>query len=315
MPRVVVARDYGEADVLDVVEVPATPIGTGEARVRIMAAGVNPIDWKQYAPAFYGGDRGRLPLRLGSEAAGVVVEAAYGAAGPAGPVRVGDEVIVFSVGGAYASEVTVSAAALLPKPPEMTWEQAASLMLAGTTAMHAVVASRLRKGETLLVHAAAGGVGQMLCQIAAAWDVKVIGTARERDHEMLRGWGVEAVTFGDGLADRVRAAAPGGVDAAIDLVGTREAIEVSTGCLRDSNRLLSTVHNDVTSDLGVRVIGGTGPDHGSDIRMAARLDLVALVERGQLQVSVTQTFALDEVADAHRKSRSGSAQGKLVLLS
>ncbi|MFC1443090.1 NADP-dependent oxidoreductase [Streptacidiphilus sp. N1-10] len=315
MPRVVVARDYGEAEVLDVVEVPATPVGAGEARVRIMAAGVNPIDWKQYAPAFYGGDRDRLPLRLGSEAAGVVVDAAYGATGPAGPVRTGDEVIVFPVGGAYASEVTVSAAALVPKPPEMTWEQAASLMLAGTTAMHAAVAARLRKDETVLVHAAAGGVGQMLCQIAAAWGVKVIGTARERDHEMLRGWGVVPVMFGDGLADRVRKlAAAGGVDAAIDLIGTREAVEVSNGCLRDSDRLLSTVHNDVTSELGVRVIGGVGPDHGNDIRMAARSELVALVERGQLQVNVTQTFALDDVADAHRKSRSGSAQGKLVLL-
>ena len=312
MTQIAIARDYGNADVLDVLTVPTTPVGTGEARVRIMAAGVNPLDWKLYSPDGYGGDPDKLPLRLGLEAAGVVVEAGHGAVGPAGPLNVGDEVIAFRIGGAYASDVTVSAAGLVPKPSGLTWEQAASLMQTGTTAMHALIATRVRKGDTVLVHAAAGGVGQMVVQIAAAWGVHVVGTAAERDHALLRSWGAKAIVYGDGLGGRVRDAAPGGIDAAIDLVGTREAIDVSSELVPDRSRFVSSVSNEHTTQRNVRVISSA--DDGEDIRMAARFDLLGLAERGQLEVNVGATFALADVAAAHRKGQSGTASGKLVLV-
>ena len=314
MPHIVIAKDYGGVEVLDVVDVPITPIGVGEARVRIKAAGVNPLDWKLYSPDAYGGDQDKLPLRLGFEAAGVVVEVGEGAVGPAGPLSIDDEVIAFRVGGAYATEVTVAAAALLPKPSALSWEQAASLMLAGTTAMHAVRASDVRERDTLLVHAAAGGVGQMVVQIAVARGAHVIGTAAERDHDLLRRWGVEPVTFGDGLAERVRGAARDGVDAAIILVGTAEAVDVSTEFVPDPRRVVSTVGSDATTHHHVRVIGAPGPDHGEDIRMAARSELIQLVEQGQLEINVESTFALRDVAAAHRRSQNGDARGKLVLV-
>ncbi len=314
MPHVVIAKDYGGAETLDVLEIPTTPIGVGEARVRIKAAGVNPLDWKLYSPDGYGGDLEKLPLRLGFEAAGVVVEVGEGANGPAGPISVDDEVIAFRIGGAYATEVTVAAAALLPKPPALTWEQAASLMLAGTTAMHAIRAADVGRGDTVLVHAAAGGVGQMVVQIAVARGARVIGTAAERDHDLLRGWGVEPIVFGDGLADRVRDAAPDGVDAAIILVGTAEAVDVSTGFVPDRRRVVTTVGSNAANEHDVRVIGAPGPDHGEDIRMAARSELLDLIEQGQLKINVEKTFALDDVASAHRYSQSGDARGKLVLV-
>ena len=314
MPQVVIATGYGDPDVLDVMSVPTIPIGVGEARVQIKAAGVNPLDWKLYSPDGYGGDQDKLPLRLGFEAAGVVVEVGEGAVGPAGPIEVNDEVIAFRIGGAYATEVTVAAAALLPKPSVLTWEQAASLMLAGTTAMHAILAAEVGRGDTVLVHAAAGGVGQMVVQIAVGRGARVIGTAAERDHEMLRRWGVEPITFGDGLADRVRVAAPDGVDAAIILVGTAEAVTVSTDFVRNPRRVVTTVGSEVAKEHQVRVVGAPGPDHGEDIRMAARADLIDLVEQGQLEITVKKTFALDDVAAAHRHSQSGEARGKLVLV-
>ena len=252
MPEIVIAKDYGGPEVLEVVSVPVVPVGAGEVRIEIRAVGVNPIDWKMYSPGDYGGDPDDLPLRLGYEAAGVVVDASHDPTGATGPINEGDEVIAFPVAGAYASEITVAAAGVVHKPDELSWEIAASIMLAGTTAMHALRATRVRKGETLLLHAAAGGVGQMAVQIAAAWGVRVIGTAAEEDHELLSAWGATPIVFGDGLADRVRDVQGEGIDVAIDLIGTDEALDVSTAFLPDPSRLVTTVNNEQTTSRGVR---------------------------------------------------------------
>ena len=313
MPEIVIAKNFGGPEVLETISVPGLSAGTGEARIEIRASGVNPIDWKTYSPGDYGNDPDKLPLRLGFEAAGVVTEAGYGAAGPTGPVKEGDEVIAFTVDGAYATEITVAADALVHKPAELPWAQAATLMLAGTTAMHALRATDVQKGQTLLVHAAAGGVGQMVAQIAAAWGVRVIGTATERDHELLRGLGAHPVMFGEGLADRVHDAGEEGIDAAIDLVGTDEALDVSIAFVPDRERFVTTVNNESTTNRGVRKLGAPGPDQGQDIRMQARTELLELVKGGQLEVNVQKTFALVDVAAAHRLSQSGDASGKLVL--
>src|SRR5947209_17416843 len=221
MSRVVVATAFGGPEVLSVVEQPDGPPGPGEAVLEIRAAGINPADWKSYTGAF-GADPSRLPLRLGFEAAGVVSAVGEGATGPAGPLAVGDGGIASRVSGAYADRLVVPAAAVVPKPAALDWPAAAGLMLTGATAVHALTATGVGEGDTVLVHGAAGGVGLALVQLARARGARVIGTAGGHSADLVTRLGGDPVRYGEGLADRVRALAPDGVDAAIDAVGTDE---------------------------------------------------------------------------------------------
>jgi NADPH:quinone reductase-like Zn-dependent oxidoreductase len=136
---VVIAAGYGGPEVLKVADQPAGEPGPGQALIAVRAAGVNPVDYKAYSGAF-GADPARLPIRLGSEAAGVVTAAGPGAIGPAGPVTAGQEVIAYRAPGAYAAELVVPAQSLVPKPEVLDWAQAAGLMLTGATAWHALAA-------------------------------------------------------------------------------------------------------------------------------------------------------------------------------
>lgn len=158
MSAVVIATAFGGPEVLSVVDQPAGQPGPGEARIQVRAAGVNPVDWKQYSGRM-GADPSRLPLRLGAEAAGLVTAAGPDAVGPAGPVRVGDEVIAFRAPGAYAAELIAPAGALVPKPATLDWAPASGLMLTGVTAWHTLAAADVHQGDTVLMHGAAGGVG------------------------------------------------------------------------------------------------------------------------------------------------------------
>jgi NADPH2:quinone reductase len=313
MARVVVATAFGGPEVLSLVDEPLEGPGVGEVRLAVRAAGVNPIDWKRYGAP--GGAGVELPMRLGFEAAGVVTEVGDDADGPAGPIAVGDEVIAFRVDGAYADELVVPAPTLVPKPSAMSWEEAGGLMLAGATATHALVATDVGAGDTVLVHAAAGGVGLMVVQIARARGARVIGTASPRNHEYLHELGVEPTTYGEGLADRVRALAPDGVDAAIDCIGTDEALDVSLELVADRDRIASIAAFARGGQAGIKLLGGgVGADPGTEIREAARLQLTALVEQGKLAVKA-RAFALDDVAAAHREGQTGHVTGKLVLVS
>ena len=312
--RVVIAAAYGGPDVLSVVDEPTPDPGPGEARIEVRAAGVNPIDYKAYSGAF-GADPARLPIRLGAEAAGVVTAVGPDAVGPAGPVAVGDEVITFRAPGAYAAELVVPAQAVVTKPAALDWAQAAGLMVTGVTAWHALAVTGVHQGDTVLIHAAAGGVGVMAVQLAAIRGASVIGTASPPRHDFLRELGVIPVAYGPGLADRVRAAAPGGVDAALDLVGTDEAMEVSLGLVDNRDRIVTIAGFAKGLKAGIKVIGGApGADPGTEIRNAARLDLARLAGEGKLKVFVTQTFPLAEAAAAHRAIMTGHATGKIALL-
>jgi NADPH:quinone reductase len=314
MSRVVVAPSYGGPEVLALVDQPDRPPGTGEAVLEVRAAGVNPADWKSYGGE-WGTDPSRLPLRVGSEASGVVVEVGEGAAGPAGPLAVGDEVIGYRVTGGYADRLVAPAASLVPKPDGLTWEQAGGLMLTGATAFHAVTAVDLRDGDTVLVHGAAGGVGLMLVQLARARGARVIGTARGEGAELVARLGGEPVPYGDGLADRVRELAPHGVTAAVDAVGTDEAIDTSLALVADRHRIATIAAFERGSAAGVQVLGnGPGADPGTAIRDAARLELTRLVDAGRLTVVVARSWPLAEVAAAHREGMTGHSHGKLVLV-
>ncbi len=312
MAHVVVATAFGGPEVLSVVEEAVDGPGVGEVRLAVRAAGINPVDWKLYSGSM--GTAAALPMRLGFEAAGVVTALGGEAVGPAGPVAVGDEVIAYRIDGGYADELVVAASTVVPKPAAMSWEAAGGLMLAGATAMHALAATGVGAGETVLVHAAAGGVGLMVVQIALARGARVVGTASERNHEYLRELGAEPTTYGDGLAERVRALAPDGVDAAIDCVGSDEAVDVSLELVADHDRIVSIAAFPRGGEVGIKLIGGgPGADPGTELRNAARLQLTALVEQGKLSVRV-RSFALGDVAEAHREGQAAHVTGKLVLV-
>jgi len=314
MSAVVIATAFGGPEVLSVVDQPAGAPGPGQARIQVRAAGVNPVDWKQYS-GLMGADPARLPMRLGAEASGVVTAAGPDAVGPAGPVRVGDEVIAFRAPGGYAADLVVPADAVVPKPASLDWAPASGLMLTGVTAWHALVATRVRQGDTVLMHGAAGGVGIMAVQLAVRRGATVIGTASPARHEFLRELGAVPVAYGDGLAGRVRAAAPGRVDVALDFAGTGEALDASLDLVADRARIATVVVTPRAREAGVKLLGGApGADPGTEVRLPARLDLARLAGDGALRVFVARSYPLSQVADAHRYSMAGHATGKIVLI-
>jgi NADPH:quinone reductase len=316
MSAVVIATAFGGPEVLSVVDQPAGEPGPGQARIQVRAAGVNPVDWKQYSGRM-GSDPARLPLRLGAEAAGVVTAVGPAAASPdaAGPVQVGDEVIAFRAPGAYAAELVVPVDALVPKPATLDWAPASGLMLTGVTAWHALAATDVHQGDTVLMHGAAGGVGLTAIQLAVRRGATVIATASPPRHEFLRELGALPVAYGDGLDGRVRAAAPGGVDVALDLVGTDEALDVSLDLVADRSRIATIVVTPRAREAGIKLLGGApGADPGTEIRLPARLDLAKLAGDGALRVFVAHTYPLAQAADAHRASMAGHTPGKIILI-
>ena len=314
MSAAVVAAAYGGPEVLTVIDEPAAEPGPGQARIEIRAAGVNPVDYKMYSGAF-SRDPAALPIRLGYEASGVVTAAGLDAAGPAGPVRAGDEVIAFRVSGAYASELTADAAALVPKPPALGWAAAAGLMLTGATAWHCLDATGVTGGDTVLLHGAAGGVGIMAIQLAVARGATVIATGSAASQEFLRALGAIPVTYGPGLAGRIRDLVPGGVTAAADLAGTDEAVDVSLELVPDRARIATIAAPARAGREGFKALGGgPGADPGTQIRMAARTELARMAGEGSLRVVVAGTYPLARAADAHRAIMAGHAHGKIALI-
>ncbi|SDD35484.1 quinone oxidoreductase family protein [Actinokineospora iranica] len=314
MAVIVVATGFGGPEMLSVREEPVPAPGPGEATVLVRAAGVNPIDHKRYSGAF-GDDPGTLPMRLGLELSGVVTAVGPDAVGPAGPVRAGDEVVGFPVSGAYASEVTTPAATLLPKPAGLGWEVAAGLLATGATALHTLAATGVASGDTVLLHGASGGVGYLAAQLAVGRGARVIGTAAESHHERLRAHGVEPVTYGAGLADRVRALVPEKTDVAIDTVGTDEAVDVSLELVADRSRIATIAAFQRGAAAGIRLLGGApGADPGTEIRADAWRELFPLAVDGKLDVVIARTFPLADTAAAHEFVAGGHAGGKVILL-
>jgi NADPH:quinone reductase len=306
-----VATAFGGPGSLSFEEVELPDAGPREVRVAVRAVGVNPYDVKVYAGP---GDPSRLPLRLGSEAAGVVTAVGEGAADDRGRVSVGDEVIVRAPG-AYASDLVVPDTALTRKPEALGWPEAAALLLAGATAEHTLDATAVTEGDTVLVHGASGGVGLYAVQLAALRGARVIATASRRNHDLLRELGAEPVSYGDGLLGRVRALAPEGIDVALDLIGSDEAMDVSLALVADRVRIASIANFTRGGEEGIRLLGnGPGADPGSELRAAARPELARLAGEGLLRVVLAATYPLDQVAEAHRQIATGHTTGKIALL-
>ncbi|MFP1625372.1 NADP-dependent oxidoreductase [Streptomyces sp. 5K101] len=303
--RAVTMSRYGKADDLELSDHPDPKVAPGEVLVRVKAAGVNPVDWKLAQGGLDGVMEVRFPLIPGWDVAGVVERVGF----DADEFQVGDEVYGYirkdtAQLGAYAEYVSAPVRMLARKSATMSWEEAAGTPLAGLTAHQAIQRVGVRAGDTVLVHAAAGGVGSIGTQIAVALGARVIGTASERNHAFLRELGAEPVTYGPGLEDRIRALAPDGVDAALDFVGG-DAVDVSLALVDRPDRVASIADPQAPAK-GARYVW-VRPD------AAGLTALAALADEGRLTVHVDRVLPLAEAAEAWRLNQSGHTRGKLVL--
>jgi enoyl reductase len=301
MGRVVSFSRYGGPEVLEVRETAQPQPAENEVRVRVLAAGVNPIDCKLRRGDMRGIVPDTFPKTLGNEFAGIVDRIGAGASG----FEPGDEVLGFASAAAYADLLTVPTTDLVRKPAAMPFLMAGTLSAAGQTAWHALEELGVQAGQTVLVHAAAGGVGSVFVQLARLRGAVVIGTASERNHAYLRELGATPVLYGPGLADRVRALAPDGVDAAFDAIGG-DAVAISTELVADRGRIGTIVDQAAADRHGARRLRAT--------RSARTLtELGGLWSAGKLRLTLSDVYPLERVADAHRACESGHVRGKLVL--
>ncbi|CAG7606988.1 2-haloacrylate reductase [Paenibacillus solanacearum] len=299
--RAAAFSSFGPAEVLQVMRFADPQAGPGQVRVRVKAAGVQPVD-----TAVRGGWSGngfpvQFPQIVGNEFAGLVDQIGEGVTGFA----LGAGVLGWSVLACYAEYVVVGVDQIALKPEGMSWLEAGALSASGQTAHTALEELGVGAGDRLLVHAAAGGVGTMAVQLAHAAGATVIGTASPRNHDYLRSLGAIPVAYGEGLAARVRALAPGGVDAAFDAVGG-EALRVSAELVADKVRIGTIVDYAAAERLGVRTLRSKRSVH----RLNALLDLY---EQGKLGVSIWKSFPLERASDAHKEVETGHVRGKVVL--
>ena len=302
--QAVVFDEYGAPDVLRLGELPLPEPGPGEVRVRVRAAGVQPADCATRSGWFAQRGIGMAPFprQLGNEFAGVVDAVADDVAS----CTAGDEVLGWTTANAYAEAVVVPVLQLVRKPLMMSWAVAGALSASGQTAHTAVEALAIRRGDTVLVHGAAGGVGTMAVQLARLRGAHVIGTASRENHDYLRALGAEPVLYGPDLAQRVRALAPHGVHAALDGSG-RGALDAWTELGVDPSRIGTLVDFEDVQRLGVQAIRSQ--------RSRERLQsLVDLHDAGLLRVHVRDIYPLAYAAVAHRDVENGHGRGKVVLM-
>lgn len=308
--RRVLAPEYGGPEVLRLVEDELPPPGPGRVTIEVRAAGVNPTDFKGVAGAY--GRSAPLPLPVGHEVAGVISAIGPDAEIATGGGAVGDEVLAWRVPGAYASAVTVPASDVFAKPAALDFPAAANLLLVGATAADMLHSAGVAGGSTILVHGASGAVGVSVLQQARRAGLRAIGTASERHFETVRRFGGEPVAYGEGLEQRVRELAHDGIDAALDCVGTDEAVDVSLA-LVSADRLVTIAAFGRASADGFRALGGRDAA-GAAFRSGVRGHLVELAAAGDLVVPVARTYPLAEAADALRFLAEGHPGGKLALL-
>jgi NADPH:quinone reductase-like Zn-dependent oxidoreductase len=310
MERAWVAVDFGGLDVFREVEVELPPPAPGEVTIEVRAAGMNPADYKHVTRK---GDPSQLPLRVGYEVAGVLRAIGPDTEIASGGGAVGDEVLAFRISDGYSSAVTVPAKDVFAKPVNLTFPEAANLLLAGTTAAESLHVVGASAGDTVLVHGASGAVGVSVLQQARERGVRVIGTSSETRFDEVRKFGGTPVAYGPGLEQRVRDVAPEGISAAIDTVGTDEAVEVSLALVADRQRIVTIAAGARAERDGILRIGG-GMPASAVFRDQVRAGLIALAAGGKLVVPIARTFPLDDALDALKLLSGQHPGGKLALL-
>lgn len=301
--RAITFAQYGGPEVLREEDVPAPEPGTGQVRVAVRTAGVNPLDWKIREGGMAQGKPIEGVQFPGLELAGVV-----DAVGDGAGFAVGDEVLGWSETGAYAEYAL--ATAVVRKPESLSWEQAAALPVAGETALRVLRLLNVAEGDVLVIHGVSGAVGRLAAQLAIDLGATVVGTAGQRNLDDLKSLGVIPVLYGDGWLDRVREAAPKPVTAVFDAAGY--------GVLADSVTLLGSAERLVTIadaaafGMGITFSSGMGDD-GGDLRASVLQEVVEHVVSGKIDIQLARSYPLAEAADAQRESATGHSGGKITL--
>ena len=304
MPKAVRFDQYGDVDVLKVVDVPRPVPGPGQVLVQVKAVGINPGEAKIREGLMHAQWPATFPSGQGSDLAGIVAETGPDVTGSA----VGDEVIGFTDNRASQADfVLAEAKNLTPKPAAVPWQVAGALFVAGATAWAAVRAVTLTGGDTVVVAGAAGGVGSLAVQLARRAGATVIGLASEANHEWLRSHGVIPVTYGAGVEDRIRQAA-GTVDAFIDTVGG-DYVQIALDLGVKPSRIDTIANFAAVEKYGVK---GDGSAVGASAQVLA--ELAGLIAAGELEIPIAAAYPLDRVRDAYRRLAQGHLLGKIVLI-
>ncbi|MFF4122413.1 NADP-dependent oxidoreductase [Microbispora rosea] len=303
--RAVRLDSFGGPEVLDVREVPAPQAGPGQIRVRVTAAGLNPMDWIMTADADTAARFGlSLPAGFGTDYAGLVDQVGDGVTGFAPGDRVfggalsravADFAVVDPAGGIAANEAHHT-------PDGVDDRTAATLTIAGRTASAALAAVAPGPDDTVLIGGAAGGVGVFAVQLARIAGARVIGTGSATSSDFLRDLGAEPVAYGDGLADRVRALAPGGVTAAVDLHGTETVHAARELGVPDGRICTIAAHVD-----------GVPAANGANAAAGALEEIARLVAAGRLRVPVAAHFPVEQIRRAAELQAGRHVHGKVVI--
>ncbi|MGW4772276.1 NADP-dependent oxidoreductase [Nocardia sp. NPDC004278] len=304
MARAVKFDRYGGIEELQVVEVPTPTAGPGRVVVEVVAAGINPGEALIRTGALHERWPATFPSGEGTDFAGRVVDIGSGVGG----VAIGDEVLGFTDDRAsHATHVVVPAVQVTPKPAGLDWDVAGSLYVAGTTAFAAVRAVAAGPGDTVVVSGAAGGVGSIAVQLLRARGATVLGIASEANHGWLRKVGVVPVAYGAGLIDRIRAAAPDGVDAFIDTFGA-DYVELAIELGVPVERIDTIINFAAAEKYGVKTEGNAA---AGTIDVLA--ELAGLAAAGVIEVPVAAVYPLDKVQEAYRELEQRHTHGKIVL--
>jgi NADPH2:quinone reductase len=305
MARAVRFDHYGDRDVLYIAEVDVPSPSPGEVVVKVRAAGINPGEASIRKGALEQVFPATFPSGEGSDLAGVVSAAADGTR----EFAVGDEVMGWSwQRSSQADYVAVPVTQLIPKPPQLSWEVAGSLYVVGCTAYAAVRAVGAGEGDTVAVSAAAGGVGTVVVQLLRTKGATVLGIASESNHEWLSAHGVIPVSYGEGLAERLAAAAPQGIDAFIDLFGP-EYVQLAADLGVKPARIETIIARDKATELGAKAEGS-----GDASTTEVLSEMAQLVATGQIEIPIAATFPLDQVREAYAVLEERHTHGKIVLI-
>jgi NADPH:quinone reductase len=296
---------YGDRNVLTVVDIPMPEPAAGEVLVAVRAAGINPGE----AALRSGAMREVYPLAFpsgeGSDLAGVVAALGDGVS----DFQVGDEVLGFSwTRSSHASHTVVPAEQLIAKPAGLSWEVAGALYVVACTAWAAVNAVDPKAGETVAVAAAAGGVGTIVVQMLALRGARILGIASPANADWLTAHGATPIAYGDGLAERLTAAAPDGIDAFIDLFGPQYLqLAVDLGIPRD--RIETIISFQLAGELGTKSAGSADSSNREVLS-----EMTGLVASGQIEIPIAATYPLDRVHDAFAELEPRHTRGKIVLI-
>jgi NADPH:quinone reductase-like Zn-dependent oxidoreductase len=302
--KAITYSEYGSPDVLGLTEQPMPKVGPGMVLVKVKAASVNPVDWKIMAGYLDAAMDLQFPAIPGWDVAGVVESVGIDSR----QFKPGDEVISYGRkdyvhGGSFAEYIALPERLLARKPASLEWSESAGLPLAGLTAYQVLNRLGLTSGETVLIHGGAGGVGSLGVQIAVALGADVIATASEKNHDFLRSLGAHPITYGEGLAGRVRSIRPGGVEVVADFVGGN--LEATLAVLAEGGRHASIADSDVEEHGGTWMwVSPVG---------AQLQELADLVDDRKMRVEVAKVFPLAHAAEAFRLNMEGHTRGKIVV--